>query len=317
MTQINESAKEITAKLVYCGPGLSGKTTNLKMIHKILAPKDRGQLITMNTEMERTLFFDLLPLPNLPPINGFGLRYQLATVPGQIYYVAARRQVMHDADGIIFVADSAPDRLDATIESMEDVHRLLSDLNLDPTTIPMILQYNKRDLPGALSLDVMEGETLGLAELARELDVEMRFIEFMPLDSGGRWDRAHVVPSSETLAKIPARHPLEPLGRDDPSRTADTFRFRDGAPGLIGAISPVSAPFCGACSRLRITCDGKVLPCLFSRDGWDFRGLLRSGADDEQLEQLLIDATWTKQAGHGMSDAGFVRPERGMWEMGG
>lgn len=159
MPEINESSKEITAKIVYCGPGLSGKTTNLRGVHRLLAATDRGQLTTVNTDGERTLFFDMLPITGAPKLFGYTLRFQLLTVPGQIYYTAARKLVMRNADGIVFVADSAADRLDATIESMFDMHHLMGQLGLDPAKIPIILQLNKRDLPGALHAHVL-GESL-------------------------------------------------------------------------------------------------------------------------------------------------------------
>jgi cyclic pyranopterin phosphate synthase len=160
-------------------------------------------------------------------------------------------------------------------------------------------------------------QVVPLAALARELGVEMRYIEFMPLDSGHRWDRSTVVTAAEMLRAINAAFPLIADGREDKSDTALRFRFADGAPGGIGMIAPVSQPFCGACSRLRITADGKVRPCLFSTTEWDLRPLLRSGADDAALRRFLVDATWTKQAGHGIGLAGFEPPERTMSAIGG
>jgi cyclic pyranopterin phosphate synthase len=162
-----------------------------------------------------------------------------------------------------------------------------------------------------------EDEVADLAGLARRFGIEMRFIEYMPLDSGHGWDRGKVVAADEIIARIAERHELVAEGRDDPSSTSLSYRFADGAPGRIGVIAPVSRPFCGACSRLRITADGKVRPCLFSRTEWDVRPLLRSGADDERLVEFLADVTWTKQAGHGISSAGFEQPERTMSAIGG
>jgi cyclic pyranopterin phosphate synthase len=162
-----------------------------------------------------------------------------------------------------------------------------------------------------------ENEVAALAGLARRLGIEMRFIEFMPLDSGHRWDRSHVVPADEIIERIGREFPLVAVGRDDPSATALEYRFADGAPGRIGVIAPVSRPFCGACSRLRVTADGKVRPCLFSRQEWDLRPLLRGGADDAAIARFLADVTWTKQKGHGISMEGFVQPERPMSAIGG
>lgn len=157
MAEVNESSREITAKIVYCGPGLSGKTTNLRGIHKALDPVDRGQMTQADTEGERTLFFDMLPLTGVPKLFGYGVRYQVLTVPGQIYYAAARRLVMRNADGLVFVADSSADRLDATVESMYDIHSIMKTLGLDAAKIPVVLQFNKRDVPGALPVALLEG----------------------------------------------------------------------------------------------------------------------------------------------------------------
>ena len=122
----------------------------------------------------------------------------------------------------------------------------------------------------------------------------------------------------ETLAAIQARYPLIARDDDEPSSTAQTYRFADGAPGSIGLIAPVTSPFCGACSRLRLTADGKLRPCLFSTSEWDLRSRLRdAAADDRDLAGFMIDATWTKQAGHGVAAPGFVQPERPMSAIGG
>jgi GTP 3',8-cyclase len=169
-----------------------------------------------------------------------------------------------------------------------------------------------------------EGELPALAALAREFDLEMRFIEFMPLDASRAWDPSRLIPASEILERIEARFPLIPGGRgstgrgeSDPSSTAAIYRFADGGPGRIGLIAPVTRPFCNQCTRLRITADGRVRPCLFSNQEWDVRPLLRQDADDRQIEDFLLDATWTKQAGHGILSKGFVQPARHMSAIGG
>jgi cyclic pyranopterin phosphate synthase len=162
-----------------------------------------------------------------------------------------------------------------------------------------------------------EDEVAPLAGLARELGVEMRYIEFMPLDAARAWDRSRLVPASEIVERIDAAYPLTAAGREDPSSTSLLYRFADGAPGRVGVIAPVTRPFCGACSRLRITADGKVRPCLFSRDEWNVRGLLRGGASDREIAGFLADVTWNKQAGHGISSSGFRQPARTMSAIGG
>lgn len=150
MSHINISAKEITVKIVYYGPGVGGKTTNLDYIYSKMDPRTRGRLISLDTTAERTLFFDMLPLSGGRMIRGMALRMHLYTVPGQVYYNASRRQVLEGVDGIVFVADSSPARLEANEESMQNMYDNLSELNIDPDTIPIVLQYNKRDVPGAL-----------------------------------------------------------------------------------------------------------------------------------------------------------------------
>jgi len=162
-----------------------------------------------------------------------------------------------------------------------------------------------------------DDEAVAFADLARRLDVEVRFIEWMPLDSGHAWRQDRWVPAAETRAAIEAVHPLRPTEGDDPSATARTYRFADGAPGRVGFIAPISQPFCGACSRLRITADGKVRPCLFSTTEWDLRPLLRQGADDASLRRFLVDAAWSKQAGHGIESPRFEQPVRPMSAIGG
>lgn len=156
-----------------------------------------------------------------------------------------------------------------------------------------------------------------LAGLARELRVQVRFIEYMPLDSGRAWDAAKLVPASEVLSLINAVYPLEAAGRDRSSGTSLNYNFADASPGTIGLIAPVTQPFCGACSRLRITADGKIRPCLFSLEEWDLRTPLRQGASDEALRGHLLNAVWTKQAEHGITESGFVQPTRPMSAIGG
>ncbi|MEZ6232891.1 MAG: GTP 3',8-cyclase MoaA [Phycisphaerales bacterium] len=162
-----------------------------------------------------------------------------------------------------------------------------------------------------------ENQIVPLARLARELGVEMRYIEFMPLDSSRAWDRGLLVPADEIVARIDASWPLRDAGRADRSATALRYEFADGAPGRIGVIAPVTRPFCGACSRLRVTADGKVRPCLFSVVEHDLMPLMRAGSDDRVVEDALIEATWAKQAGHAIAAPGFVQPGRTMSAIGG
>ncbi len=162
-----------------------------------------------------------------------------------------------------------------------------------------------------------EDQIVGLARLARELGVEMRFIEYMPLDAGRAWDESRLVPASEILSRVGGVFPLVEVGRDRPDRTSSEYAFADGAPGRVGVIAPVTRSFCGECSRLRVTADGKVRPCLFSLEEFDLRPLLRGGAGDAEIERFLIDCTWRKQPGHGIRSGDFQQPARSMSAIGG
>ncbi len=146
MSFLNYSAREINCKLVYYGPGLCGKTTNLQYIHMKTVPTSRGKLVSLATETDRTLFFDFMPL-KLGKIKGFNVRFHLYTVPGQVFYNASRKLILKGVDGLIFVADSQPSRMDANLESLENLAANLKEYDLDIKKIPLVMQYNKRDMP--------------------------------------------------------------------------------------------------------------------------------------------------------------------------
>ncbi len=148
MSFINYSSREINCKLVYYGPGLGGKTTNLQYIFEKTNPQARGKMISLATETERTLFFDFLPL-SLGTIRGFRVRFHLYTVPGQVFYDASRKLILKGSDGVVFVADSQEERMEANSESIENMSAHLKEHGYDPEKIPMVIQYNKRDLPNA------------------------------------------------------------------------------------------------------------------------------------------------------------------------
>jgi mutual gliding-motility protein MglA len=152
MSMINYASREITCKIVYYGPGLCGKTANLEYIYRKVNPETRGKMISLATENERTLFFDFLPV-DLGSIRGFNTRFYLYTVPGQVYYNASRRLILKGVDGIVFVADSQAERMDANLASMQNLYENLADYGYDPHQLPMVLQYNKRDLPTRISVD--------------------------------------------------------------------------------------------------------------------------------------------------------------------
>ena len=155
MSFINYSSREINCKIVFYGPGLCGKTTNLQWIYKKTNPDSKGKMISLATETERTLFFDFLPLA-LGEIRGFKTRFHLYTVPGQVFYDASRKLILKGVDGVVFVADSQIERMEANIESIENLRLNLSEQGYDLDKIPYIIQYNKRDLPNVVPLEEMK-----------------------------------------------------------------------------------------------------------------------------------------------------------------
>ncbi len=157
MSMINYASREINCKLVYYGPGLGGKTTNIEYVYNKVSPDTRGKLISLATEQERTLFFDFLPV-DLGAIRGFKTRFHLYTVPGQVYYNASRRLILKGVDGVVFVADSQPERMDANIASMQNLYENLAEYGYDPATLPLCIQYNKRDLPGVVPVHELRAQ---------------------------------------------------------------------------------------------------------------------------------------------------------------
>ena len=154
MAFINKASREINCKIVYYGPGLCGKTTNLQYIFERATPESKGKMISLATETDRTLFFDFLPL-SLGEVGGMKTRFHLYTVPGQVFYDASRKLILKGADAVIFVADSQVARYDANIESLDNLRTNMIDTGLDPDATPFILQYNKRDLPEVNTVDEM------------------------------------------------------------------------------------------------------------------------------------------------------------------
>ncbi len=151
MSLINYAGREINCKIVYYGTGLGGKTTNLEYVYSKVNPEAKGKMISLATETERTLFFDFLPI-DLGDVKGFKTRFHLYTVPGQVYYNASRKLILKGVDGVIFVADSQAERMEANIEAMHNLYENLDSYGYDLTTIPFAMQYNKRDLPNAMPM---------------------------------------------------------------------------------------------------------------------------------------------------------------------
>ncbi len=152
MVVINYNSREVSCKIVYYGPGLSGKTTNLQHVHDKVPGKTKGDLISLATDADRTLYFDFLPI-NIGDINGFTTKFQLYTVPGQVFYNATRKLVLRGVDGIVFVADSQSAKADENVESLDNLRENLAEYGLDLNTLPFVMQYNKRDLPDVMSVD--------------------------------------------------------------------------------------------------------------------------------------------------------------------
>lgn len=155
MSFVNYHTKEINCKIVYYGPGLGGKTTNIQYIYQKTSSQNKGQMITLNTENERTLFFDFLPL-DLGEIRGFKTRFHLYTVPGQVFYEASRKLILRGVDGLVFVADSQVERMEANLESYHGLERNLAEQGYDVSKVPMVMQWNKRDLPNIVPVEDLQ-----------------------------------------------------------------------------------------------------------------------------------------------------------------
>ncbi len=194
MSTINFANREINCKIVYYGPGVAGKTTNLKYIYTQVPDTVKGEMVSLATEDERTLFFDFLPI-DLGTVQGFKTRFHLYTVPGQVFYNASRKLILRGVDGIIFVADSASNRLRANAESMRNLRENLDEYNLNLEEIPMVIQYNKRDLPDAVPTEMLKSI----------LDPQDRFASFDAAASSG-------VGVFETLRAV-SKMVLERLGK--------------------------------------------------------------------------------------------------------
>ncbi|MDZ7631624.1 MAG: gliding-motility protein MglA [Gemmatimonadaceae bacterium] len=203
MSVINYASREINCKIVYYGPGLGGKTTNLEHVYARVAPDTRGKLISLATENERTLFFDFLPV-DLGTIRGFKTRFHLYTVPGQVYYNASRKLILKGVDGVVFVADSQVDRQEANIEAMQNLYDNMAEYGYDITRMPFVIQYNKRDLPNASpieDLDALLNPGFEVVDPARQRPMEdpnhpgKLLVEQLPT---GEWIER--VPSVEAVA---------------------------------------------------------------------------------------------------------------------
>jgi GTP 3',8-cyclase len=200
-----------------------------------------------------------------------------------------------------FAEITGVDALGRAVEAIE----VARSLGMNPVKVNAVIVRGRND-----------DEIADFARFAREFDVSMRFIEFMPLDSGHHWSREMVVSGREIRERIESEFPLE-LKDGRGSETAFRYRFTDGAAGEIGIIAPVTEPFCGACSRIRLTADGQIRTCLFSTEEHDLRGPLREGASDEELTEVIRKAVMLKEPGHRINEPDYVQPERTMSFIGG
>jgi signal recognition particle receptor subunit beta len=220
MVLFNHATREMTAKIVYYGPGLCGKTTNLMVIFDKLDPKQKGKMLSLATKTDRTLFFDLLPV-DIGKVGAFNLKIQLYTVPGQVFYNETRKLVLKGADSVVFVADSQPAMVDATRESFANLLENLEENNLDPNDIPIVIQYNKRDIPGVLPVEALQ-EALGF--------------EGYPYTEASAIKGQGVMETFKLVSKITAKHLMNRLkgGKADAApKKAPT------SPGVDKATKPV------------------------------------------------------------------------------
>jgi cyclic pyranopterin phosphate synthase len=219
--------------------------------------------------------------------------------------------------------DAGLDRITISLDSLKrDVFRQMTGVDVLDRVLAGLRAAKQAGLePIKINAVIVRGhnedEVADFAAFAREHDVKMRFIEFMPLDSGHEWAREDVVPGREIRARISERFPLEPIDVFRGSETASRYRFADGAPGEIGIIAPVTEPFCGACSRIRLTADGQIRTCLFSTIEHSLRDVVRDGASRQEIIRFIEGVVMKKEPRHFINDPGFVAPSRSMSFIGG
>jgi cyclic pyranopterin phosphate synthase len=247
---------------------------------------------------------------------------QLAKIPG-IRDVALTTNGMLLADQAVALKDAGLQRINISLDAMsEETFQRISRREglqqvLDGIRAAQRVGFRKVRLNAVAIKGVSEAEIVPLGEFARQQNLELRFIEFMPLDAEGNWQSSQVFSGADIRRLLEeAFGPLVAVSRPDPSQPAVDYEFADGI-GRIGFINPVSQPFCGDCNRLRITAEGKVRNCLFSTVEWDARALLRGGAGDDEIARLVRESVASKKAGHGIDSPEFIKPERAMYQIGG
>ncbi len=248
MALLNHTKKELSAKIVYYGPGLSGKTTNLEWIHRKLAPDKRGKLISLETKTDRTLFFDFLPV-QIGEISGFRTRFNVYTVPGQIFYNETRRMVLKGVDGIVFVADSQKEMANENLENLKNLAENLRSIGKELSKIPLVIQFNKRDLPNILSLEEMnrllnapglpffeavavkgEGVLTTLTRITRSVADHLKQTLFAAPGTDAPASRPDPVPVPETKNESPRAFPDSPIRPSESDTPAFLSKQPQAAP---------------------------------------------------------------------------------------
>jgi GTP 3',8-cyclase len=251
-------------------------------------------------------------ITKLAAFKGKGLLDLALTTNG--YFLPDRAQALKDAglDRITISLDSLKRDVFKEMTGVDVLDRVLAGIEAAKQAKLQPIKINAVIVRG-----YNEDEVSDFAAFAREHDVKMRFIEFMPLDSGHEWKREQVVSGKEIRERINERFPLVKLNVNRGSETSSRYRFADGAPGEIGIIAPVSEPFCGACSRIRLTADGQIRTCLFSTVEHSLRDVIRSGASRAEIVEFIEAVVWKKEPRHYINDPGFVAPSRTMSFIGG
>jgi cyclic pyranopterin phosphate synthase len=257
------------------------------------------------------------------------VRRDLGRLIGRLVAVPGIDDIALTTNGILLaeqardLKDAGLKRLNISLDALDaDTFRKISRRDgyervLEGIEAAQQIGFSKIKLNAVAIRGLTEEQIVPLGRFARERGLEIRFIEFMPLDAEGNWENDQVLSGDEILRRLTeAFGPLEPVERQNSSQPAVDFRFADGG-GLVGFINPVTHSFCGDCNRLRLTAEGQVRNCLFSVEEWDARALLRGGGTDEQMARLILESVLAKRAGHGINSDEFVRPTRAMFQIGG
>ena len=257
------------------------------------------------------------------------IRADLPALVGKLVAIGGITDVALTTNGILLgdqaasLKEAGLQRLNISLDTLdEQTFRRIARRNdlqrvLDGIAAARQAGFSNIRLNAVAIRDVNESDIVSLGQFAREHKLELRFIEFMPLDAEDNWSQESVLSGEEIRRQLEARFcDLLPVERTDRSQPAVDYEFADGI-GRIGFINPVSQPFCGDCNRLRITAEGQIRNCLFSTEEWDARGILRGGGSDQELVQLLRDCVQAKKPGHGIDSPDFIKPDRAMYQIGG